>query len=137
MQVSSREVTELMLARIEQHDRAINGFITVTHDAALAAADAADRHLSRGAAGKLLGVPIAVKDLADMAGVPTTAGSRILADNVATTDSTVVARLKGAGAVILGKTHMAEFAYGFAHPDYGPSRTPWDTTRSASGSSGG
>src|SRR5207247_2564269 len=91
-QVSSRELSELMLARIDQHDRTVNGYIAVTRDEALAAADAADQQLSRGGAGTLLGVPIAIKDLADMAGVPTTAGSRILADNVATTDSTVVAR---------------------------------------------
>jgi len=136
-EVSSREITELMLRRIEQHGQAVNGYMTVLVEPALAAADDADRRRAAGEAGILLGVPLAIKDLCDMRGLPTTAGSRILKDNVAQHDAEVVRLLRNAGAVILGKTHMNEFAYAFAHPDYGPSRNPWDTTRSASGSSGG
>jgi aspartyl-tRNA(Asn)/glutamyl-tRNA(Gln) amidotransferase subunit A len=136
-EVSSREITELMLRRIDQFDGTLNGYMTVLADRALADAAAADRKRATGETGPLLGIPLAIKDLCDMRGVPTTAGSRILAGVAAEQDATVVGLLQDAGAVLLGKTHMAEFAYGFAHPDYGPSRTPWDTTRSASGSSGG
>lgn len=135
--LSSRDATLLMLNRIDRHDRAVNGFVTVLADAALADATRADARRAAGDTSALLGVPVAVKDNCDTAGVRTTAGSRILADNVPGADATVVARLRAAGAIILGKTHMAEFAYGFAHPDYGPSHTPWDLARSASGSSGG
>lgn len=136
-QVSSREITELMLRRIERYDRAVNGYMTVLPERALAAADAADRSRAAGETGILLGIPVAVKDLCDMHGVATTAGSRILKNSIAQRDSTVVRHLQNAGAVVLGKTHMNECAYGSPHPDYGPSRTPWDTSRSASGSSGG
>lgn len=136
-ELSSREITELMLRRIEQHDRTVNGYMTVLAERALTDADAADRRRAAGDTGALLGIPLAIKDLCDMRGVPTTAGSRILKDTIAQHDAAVVRLLQDAGAVILGKTHMADFAYAFAHPDYGPSRTPWDTTLSASGSSGG
>lgn len=135
--LSSREATELALARIERLDARVNAYITVTAERALADADAADARRRAGERGGLLGVPIALKDLCDTAGIVTTGGSRILRDRVPDTDATVTRRLAQAGTVLLGKTHMAEFAYGFSHPDYGPSRTPWDTTRSASGSSGG
>lgn len=136
-QVSSREVTELMLRRIEQHNASVNAYITVTAESALQSADLADSARAAGANGPLLGIPIALKDLFDTAGVRTTAGSRIMADRVPPEDATVVRKLREAGAVILGKTHMAEFAYGFPHPDHGPSRTPWNPSFSASGSSGG
>lgn len=136
-EVTSREATELMLERIQRYDARLNGYITMMADQALADAERADTRRAAGEKTLLLGVPIALKDLCDTAGVRTTAGSRILADNIPARDATVVARLRAAGAVILGKTHMAEFAYGFSHPDYGPSLTPWDAERSASGSSGG
>jgi len=136
-EVSSREITEVLLRRIEQYDRTVNGYITVLAERALVDADAADQRRAAGGTGALLGIPLAVKDLCDLRGVPTTAGSRILRDAVADHDATVVEHVRQAGAVLLGKTHMAEFAYIFSHPDYGPSRTPWDTTRSAGGSSGG
>ncbi len=136
-EVTAREVTALMLERIQRHDARLNGYITVLADQALADAARADARRAAGENALLLGVPIALKDLCDTAGVRTTAGSRILADHIPARDATVVARLRAAGAVVLGKTHMAEFAYGFSHPDYGPSRTPWDTERSANGSSGG
>ncbi len=136
-EAASREATMLMLERIGSHDARLNGYITVLAEEALADAARADARRAAGENAPLLGVPIALKDLCATAGVRTTAGSRILAGNVPTRDAAVVAKLREAGAVILGKTHMAEFAYGFSHPDYGPSRTPWDTERSASGSSGG
>jgi aspartyl-tRNA(Asn)/glutamyl-tRNA(Gln) amidotransferase subunit A len=136
-ELSSRDATMLMLQRVERLDARINGYITVTADRALAEAAAADERRAAVERSALLCVPIAVKDLCDTAGVRTTAGSRVLADNVPEQDATVVRRLREAGAVLLGKTHMAEFAYGHPHPDFGPSRTPWDTSRSASGSSGG
>ena len=136
-ELSSRDATLLMLARIERFDASVNGYLTVTAERALAEAGLADARRAAGEHGALLGVPVAVKDLCDTAGVRTTAGSRILANYVPNRDATVVRRLYDAGAVLLGKTHMAEFAYGYPHPDYGPSRTPWDTSRSASGSSGG
>jgi len=135
--VTSREVTVLMLERIHHYDVRLNGYVTVMADQALADAERADARRAAGENALLLGVPIALKDLCDTAGVRTTAGSRILAAHVPARDATVVAKLRAAGAVILGKTHMSEFAYGFSHPDYGPSLTPWDTERSANGSSGG
>jgi len=136
-EVTSREVTLLLLERIQRYDARINGYITVMADQALADADTADARRTAGESGIVLGVPIALKDLCETAGVRTTAGSRILAEYIPARDATVVTKLRAAGAVVLGKTHMAEFAYGFSHPDYGPSRTPWDTNRSANGSSGG
>lgn len=136
-ETTSMELTELMLQRINAYDDRVNGYIAVIADRALASAAEADRERSNGLRRPLLGVPIALKDLFDIAEIPTTAGSRILADNVPPADATVVRLLREAGAVLLGKTHMAEFAYGFAHPDYGPSRTPWALSHSASGSSGG
>ncbi len=124
-EVTSREVTLLLLERIQRYDARINGYITVMADQALADADTADARRTAGESGIVLGVPIALKDLCETAGVRTTAGSRILAEYIPARDATVVTKLRAAGAVVLGKTHMAEFAYGFSHPDYGPSRTPW------------
>lgn len=136
-ELSSREITLLALRRIERLDAAVTGYMTVLADRALAEADAADRMRAAGARGGILGVPVAIKDLCETAGVPTSAGSRILRGWTSDRDATVVRKLQQAGAVILGKTHMAEFAYGFPHPDYGPSLTPWNLGYSASGSSGG
>ncbi|HEX5166095.1 MAG TPA: amidase, partial [Thermomicrobiales bacterium] len=124
---SSREVTEAQLARIGSMDGSLNAYITVMSEQALAAADRADRRRRGGERGSLLGVPLAVKDLFATAGVRTTAGSRVLADSVPESTATAVQRLEDAGAVILGKTNMMEFAYGYPHPDYGETRNPWDT----------
>lgn len=126
-----REAVERYLARIDAH-RELNAYITVRGEEALVEADASP-------AGPLHGVPIAVKDVIDVAGTRTTAASRILADNVAARDATVVARLRAAGAVILGKLNTHEFAYGATttSPHFGPARNPYDLERICGGSSGG
>lgn len=136
-EVSSVELTQVMLDRISELDPRLNAFITVLSDAALPTAEAADARLREGARSPLLGIPLAVKDLFNTAGVRTTGGARILADNVPETDATVVRKLAEAGSILLGKTNMMEFAYGYPHPDFGETRNPWAPDRTAGGSSGG
>jgi aspartyl-tRNA(Asn)/glutamyl-tRNA(Gln) amidotransferase subunit A len=137
-EVSATQLAEQALARIRTLDPLLNAFITVMADQALAAAAQADREIADGAyRGPLHGVPLSVKDLFWTAGVRTTAGSRVLADFVPTEDATLVARVRQAGGVIVGKTNMLEFAYASFHPDYGPTRNPWNLERTALGSSGG
>ncbi len=139
-QLSPVELTEACLERIEALNPLLNAFITVSAEQALQAARQAEAILSRGeSGGPLHGIPLAVKDLVDMQGVPTTAGSRILVGHVATEDATVVARWRASGAVILGKLNLHEFALGATsvNPHYGPVRNPWDAERIAGGSSGG
>lgn len=136
-ELSSVEATRHYLDRIDQLDGQLNAFITVLHDSALVQAADADARRALGDHAALLGVPLAVKDLFATAGVRTTAGARLLAQNVPERDSTVVRKLYDGGAVLLGKTNMMELAYGYPHPDYGETRNPWDTTRTAGGSSGG
>jgi len=110
-QVSPVEVTQAHLERIEALDRALNAFITVTREQALAAARRCEKEILRGDyQGPLHGVPVVLKDLYDTAGVPTTAGSKIYAHRVPDEDATVVARLREAGAVLLGKNNLHEFA---------------------------
>lgn len=136
--LSPVEVTELALAQIERFDSQLRAFITVTADLARGAAQRAERELHAGQdRGPLHGIPVGIKDLVDTAGIRTTAASHILKDNVPTKDAEVVKRLKQAGAVIVGKTNMQEFAYGAVQPEYGMSRNPWDFSRTAGGSSGG
>lgn len=135
--LSAREATEAQLARIPALDEHLNAYITITRDRALRAADEADERRRAGERGPLLGVPLAIKDLFATAGVPTTAGARILADAVPAETATAVQRLEVGGAVMLGKTNMMEFAYGYPHPDIGETRNPWNLTRTAGGSSGG
>jgi aspartyl-tRNA(Asn)/glutamyl-tRNA(Gln) amidotransferase subunit A len=136
---SSTELTRHYLTRIERHDPAFNSFITVTADAALVSAQQADAALSRGEGGPLTGIPIAHKDIFCTNGVRTSCGSRMLDNFVAPYDATVVERLAAAGAVVLGKTNMDEFAMGSSNETsfYGPVKNPWDTTRVPGGSSGG
>ncbi len=136
---SSRELIETLLSRIEEHDRSLNAFISVTADQALAVADASDKARSKGEAGTLAGLPIVYKDIFCTKGVLTTCGSRILENFVSPYDATVVERLSSAGAVMLGKTNMDEFAMGSSSETsyFGPVRNPWDTVRSPGGSSGG
>jgi len=139
-EVSPVALTEAALARIEVHDGALNAFMTVTADQALAAARDAEREIAQGRyRGPLHGVPLAVKDLYATKGVRTTGGSKLLADWVPDHDATAVARLKAAGAVLLGKTGMHELAYGTTsnNPHYGPVRNPWDPACHPGGSSGG
>jgi aspartyl-tRNA(Asn)/glutamyl-tRNA(Gln) amidotransferase subunit A len=137
--VSSVELTGLYLARIAQHQGALNAFISVTQEAALLEAERADARLRAGERGALIGVPIAHKDIFCTAGQKTTCGSRMLADFVSPYDATVVERLRAAGAVMLGKTNMDEFAMGSSSETsyFGPVRNPWDVARVPGGSSGG
>jgi aspartyl-tRNA(Asn)/glutamyl-tRNA(Gln) amidotransferase subunit A len=136
---SSVELVRAYLARIEASQPALNAFVSVTRDQALAAAAAADRDIASGRGGALAGVPIAHKDLFCTAGVRTTCGSRMLDDFVSPYDATVVARLKSAGAITLGKLNMDEFAMGSSNETsyYGPVRNPWNTDFVPGGSSGG
>jgi aspartyl-tRNA(Asn)/glutamyl-tRNA(Gln) amidotransferase subunit A len=136
---SSVELTEAFLRRIEQSQGALNAFISVTRAQALADAATADLALAAGTGGALTGVPIAHKDLFCTRGVRTTCGSRMLDNFVSPYDATVVAKLKRAGAVMLGKTNMDEFAMGSSNETsyYGPVRNPWDARLVPGGSSGG
>ena len=136
---SSRELTQHYLDRISRHDPALNSYITVTADAALAAADSADQAIAAGVGGPLTGIPIAHKDIFCTDGVRTSCGSRMLDRFIAPYDAAVVERLAAAGAVCLGKTNMDEFAMGSSNETswYGPVRNPWDRERVPGGSSGG
>jgi aspartyl-tRNA(Asn)/glutamyl-tRNA(Gln) amidotransferase subunit A len=136
---SSVELVEAFLERIEASQATLNAFISVTRERALGDAAAADRALAAGSGGALTGVPIAHKDLFCTQGVRTTCGSRMLGNFISPYDATVVAKLKGAGAVMLGKTNMDEFAMGSSNETsfYGPVRNPWDQRLVPGGSSGG
>src|SRR5437870_9875501 len=135
--LSPVELTRLMLARIEQLNPKLNAYITVTAELALAQARKAEAELfaPRGRKGRrdrgpLHGIPISLKDNIHTAGIRTTAGSKILADSLPQRDAIVVAKLKEAGAIFLGKTNMHEFAYGVTsnNPHYGAVHNPWDLT---------
>ncbi|HNP35986.1 MAG TPA: Asp-tRNA(Asn)/Glu-tRNA(Gln) amidotransferase subunit GatA [Woeseiaceae bacterium] len=136
---SSVELTETLLARIAGEGAGLNAFITVLADQALVAASAADDARAAGKAGVLNGLPIVHKDIFCMRDVRTTCGSRMLENFVAPYDATLVARLSAAGAVVLGKSNMDEFAMGSSNETsyFGPVRNPWDLERSPGGSSGG
>lgn len=135
-ELSPRDAVAESLDRIERLDPTLNAFVSVRGEEALAEADALERVSERG---PLHGVPVAVKDVIDVEGARTTAASRILVENVATSDATVVARLRRAGAVVVGKLNTHEFAFGATttSPHFGPARNPWDTQRICGGSSGG
>lgn len=136
---SSVELTRHYLERIERLDPRFNSFITVAADSALAAAERADAVLKAGDARPLTGIPIAHKDLFCTNGIKTSCGSRMLDNFIAPYDATVVSKLAAAGAVMLGKTNMDEFAMGSSNETsfYGPVKNPWDETRVSGGSSGG
>ncbi len=138
-EVSSVELTRLMLQRIAEFDGRLNAFISVTEALALAQADAADRRIAAGQAGPLTGIPIAHKDIFCTQDVRTSCGSRMLENFVSPYNATVVERLQQAGAVMLGKTNMDEFAMGSSNETsyFGPVRNPWDTDTVPGGSSGG
>jgi aspartyl-tRNA(Asn)/glutamyl-tRNA(Gln) amidotransferase subunit A len=137
---SSEALVRVCLERIEKLNGRLNAFVTVTADRALADAGRLGAEARAGKwRGPLHGIPIALKDLYDTAGVRTTAGSRLWADRVPTEDAEVVRRLKAAGAIVLGKLNMDEFAYNFTGEtsSFGTSRNPWNPDRSPGGSSGG
>lgn len=136
---SSVELTRHFLARMEASQPTLNAFVTITSDQALAAAALADGALSKGKTGPLTGVPIVHKDIFCTDGVATTCGSKMLENFVSPYDATVVARLKAAGTVMLGKANMDEFAMGSSNETshFGPVRNPWNTAMVPGGSSGG
>jgi amidase len=139
-EVSAREVIAAHIARIEALDGAVNAVVTRCFDTALAKAASADAALARGeSTGLLHGLPVAHKDLVDTAGVRTTYGSPLFAENVPSRDALVVQRMSAAGAISLGKTNAPEFGAGShtVNPVFGATRNPFDLTRSAGGSSGG
>jgi aspartyl-tRNA(Asn)/glutamyl-tRNA(Gln) amidotransferase subunit A len=139
-QVSPVELTRVCLDRIDALNPSLNAFITVTADAALAEARVAEREVQRGEwRGPLHGIPLALKDMIDTAGTRTTGASALFKDRIPLVDAEVVTRLRSAGAVLLGKLNMQEFAYGGTSvpSHYGPVFNPWDIKRIAGGSSGG
>lgn len=139
-EASPVELTQACLARIEQLDPRLNAFITVTADSALAEARAAEAEITHGDwKGPLHGIPIALKDIVETAGVRTTAASALLKEHVPRKDAEVARRLRAAGGICVGKTNMHEFAYGGSSviSHFGPVRNPWDVERSPGGSSGG
>lgn len=136
---SSEELTQACLQRISQHDAELNSFVTVTAEQALAAAKVADERIKAGTAGPLTGIPFAHKDIFCTRGVKTSCGSRMLDNFIAPYDATVTHKLLEAGAVMIGKTNMDEFAMGSSNETsfYGPVKNPWDKTTVPGGSSGG
>jgi aspartyl-tRNA(Asn)/glutamyl-tRNA(Gln) amidotransferase subunit A len=139
-EIRAVDVTESCLSEIQRHDRTFNAFITVLAETARQQAETADRELDAGRdRGPLHGVPIAVKDIFDVEGVATTAASRVREGHIATANAAAISRLREAGAVIIGKTNLHEFAIGPTNEDsaFGPALNPFDTTRLSGGSSGG
>ncbi len=139
-QISPLELTQICLQRIEAIDPQINAFITLTAESALDEARVATDEIARGEyRGALHGIPLAIKDLFDVRGVATTAGSPLLKDNIAQDDAFVVKRLREAGAIFLGKLNMHEWALGVTgvNPHFGASRNPWNTAYITGGSSSG
>jgi aspartyl-tRNA(Asn)/glutamyl-tRNA(Gln) amidotransferase subunit A len=138
--ISPVELVTLFLGRIERHNPALNAYLTVTGDRALVDAKNSEKLLLRGRSrGPLEGIPISIKDNLYTQSVRTTAGSKFLHDFIPQFDATAVARLRNAGAVILGKTNLHEFAYGITttNPHYGAAHNPWNLERIPGGSSGG
>jgi aspartyl-tRNA(Asn)/glutamyl-tRNA(Gln) amidotransferase subunit A len=138
--ISPVELTRAVLERIDRVNDRMRVFITIAPDSAMQAAKAAERGLkTKHKPSPVYGVPVSVKDLFDVKGIATTAGSRVFAGRFPAEDSTVVKKLKRAGTVLIGKTNMHEFAFGVTttNPHYGAARNPWDDDRIAGGSSGG
>jgi aspartyl-tRNA(Asn)/glutamyl-tRNA(Gln) amidotransferase subunit A len=138
--ISPSDLIEVALARIERFNPTLNAFITVVADHARAEARRAEKQLRQpGTKSVLCGIPLSIKDNFLTRGVRTTAGSLILTNFVPSEDCDVVQKLAHAGAIVLGKTNMHEFAYGITseNPHYGPTRNPWDLDRITGGSSGG
>ena len=138
-EVTARGLAEASIARVRAQEPVLNAYITLMDDEALAMADAADERLRAGNAAPLAGIPIGVKDLLSTRGVKTTAASNMLRDFTPIVDCTVVAKLREAGAVFIGKTNLDEFAMGSSteHSKFGVTHNPWDLDRVPGGSSGG
>ena len=138
--LTALELTESVLSRLDATEPLLNAYITVTADLAREQASAADDALRDGRdLGPLHGIPIALKDLVDTAGIPTTGGGGFLRDRIPDQDATVYTKLKEAGAVMPGKLNLHEFAFGTTsrNPHYGAVHNPWDLSKSPGGSSGG
>jgi len=138
-EISSLELTKDCLAAIKHHNKKINACLAIDERGALAAAKAADARIAQKEKGALLGIPFLAKDNIMTKGIITTAASKMLEKYVAPYDATVISRLKAAGAVLLGKTNLDEFAHGASteYSAFGATKNPWDTTRVPGGSSGG
>ncbi|OGO94536.1 MAG: aspartyl/glutamyl-tRNA amidotransferase subunit A [Coxiella sp. RIFCSPHIGHO2_12_FULL_42_15] len=138
-EISSVELTQHFLQRITQFDPQLNGFITVTEEYALQQAKRADERLKIGDAAHLTGIPIAQKDIFCTKGVKTSCGSKMLDNFIAPYDATVIQKFNDAGAILLGKTNMDEFAMGSSNENsfYGPVKNPWNLATIPGGSSGG
>ena len=136
--LSPVEVTRRAFTRIKALDGRLNAFITLLEKESLAEAATAERELMQGHdRGPLHGVPVAIKDLIAMAGAPTTFASRAGSPRHPDRDATLVKNLRQAGAVLIGKTNLLEYAYGAVHPEIGQTNNPWDPKRTSGGSSGG
>ena len=132
------QVAEQALARLAQMEPALNAFANPMADLVRTQAHRATAELASGLdLGPLHGIPVAIKDLIEVQGMPTGYGSKVHAPRLAMQDATLVARLRAAGAVIFGKTNLLEYAYGIAHPEIGQTNNPHDPARTAGGSSGG
>ena len=136
--VSCRNLVETCLERIGRLGARLNAFVHVADEMALAEADRLDRELATGRdRGPLHGIPVAIKDIIDVAGMPTSYGTGGYDPTPVARDAALVTALRAAGAVVLGKTNTQEFAYAASHPDFGYARNPWDPSRTAGATSGG
>ena len=139
-ETTAEATTEAALTRIAQLNPGLNAFLHVARDQAIAQARAVDAKRARGEKqGRLAGVPVAIKDAICTRGIPSTAGSKILAGYIPPYDATVIERLRAADAIIVGKANMDEFAMGSSNENsaFGAAKNPWDITRTPGGSSGG
>ena len=138
-EITSVELTEDCLARIAETDKSINALLTICERGALEAAKQVDERIAKGEKGELLGIPYVAKDNILTKGIKTTAASKILDNYIAPYDATIIKKLKEAGAVLLGKANLDEFAHGSSGENsaYGPTKNPWDLERVAGGSCSG
>ena len=138
-EIASVELTRAVLDRIEAVDSKVGAFLTVDADGAMAEAEAADLRLAKGDTAPLTGIPLGIKDLICTQGLRTTCASKMLENFIPPYDATVISRLKKAGAVIVGKLNMDEFAMGSTteHSGFQTTRNPWNLERIPGGSSGG